>query len=341
MLRVGFDLSQTAHHGGVPTYTKNLAYELAKLPNLSMTFFYSSLRIPYKGDLASVRSFRLPPSLLEILFNQWRCLPIEKFIGPIDVFHSSDWIQPPTKAKKVTTYHDVIPLKFPDWSHPKVVAVHKKRLQLVEKEIDKVIAVSQSTKNDLLEVTKIPENKIVVIYEGPTVSLDVRVQREDMEDELKNFRDKYKLPEKFILAIGGVGERKNLPRVKEACRDYNLVIAGETLPWLSERELGLLYTSAQVLLYPSFYEGFGLPILDAFIAGLPVVTSKVSSMPEVGGKAAMYVDPYNIEDIKEKLNTVLKDVQLRKEMVKKGFEQAKKFSWEKAAEQTAQLYINI
>lgn len=335
-IRVGMDISQLAHTGGVAIYTKNLAFQLSRLLELEMVYFYSSLRKPYQGSLKNVKSFRLPPTLFEMLFNRWRNIPIEKFIGSVDVFHSSDWTQPKSRAIKVTTYHDVVPLKYPQWSHPKIVAVHKRRLKLVEQEVDTVITVSESTKKDLLEVSKIPEEKITVIYEGPAADF-----KPQAEDKIKKFREKYDLPEKYVLAIGGVGERRNLRRIREASKDYNLVIAGQTLPWLNMEELELLYSSAEVLLYCSLYEGFGLPILDAFSAGLPVITSNVSSMPEVAGDAPMFVDPYNLADIKEKLDLVMNDKKLQEKLVKNGFERVKQFSWEKAAKQTAQVYRRL
>lgn len=335
-IKVGFDISQLAFKGGVAAYGANLASELSKLSELDMVYFYSSLRIIYKGNLKNVKSFRLPPTLFEMLFNRWRNVSIEKFLGAIDVFHSSDWTQPKAKAKKVTTYHDVVPIKYPTWSHPKVVSVHKRRLKLVEKEIDMVIAVSESTKRDLMEVSSIDESKIKVIYEGPTADF-----KKVSGSNIKEFKDKYKLPDDFVLAIGGIGERRNLARIKEAAKKYNLVIAGETLPWLSTQELELLYNSAKVLMYCSLYEGFGLPILDAFSVGLPVITSNVSSMPEIGGEAAIYVDPLKVEDIKEKLDEVMNDEGLRKEMSEKGFKQVVKFSWKKTAEETLQLYKSL
>ena len=148
------DISQVAHPGGVADYTQNLAENLTKINALEMIFFYSSLRKPYSGNLPNVLSYPIPPKFLEIILNQWRIFGIDKLVGKIDIFHSSDWIQPKTKAKKVTTYHDLIPLKFPQWSHPKIVRVHRKRLELVEREVDMVIAVSQSTKKDLLDVAR-------------------------------------------------------------------------------------------------------------------------------------------------------------------------------------------
>lgn len=335
-IRVGMDISQMAHQGGVATYTKNLSAELSKIPDLEMVYFYSSLRKPFKGTLKNLRSYRFPPVFFEMLFNRWRNVNIEKFIGPVDVFHSSDWIQPPTKVKKVTTFHDLVPLKYPQWSHPKIVAVHKRRLKLVEREIDMVIAVSESTRKDLLEISQIPPEKVAVIYEGPTGDF-----KPPSEEKKTEFKKKYQLPEKFVLAIGGIGERRNLRRIKEACSGYDLVITGQSLPWLGKEELELLYGSASVLLYPSLYEGFGLPILDSFACGLPVITSNVSSMPEVGGDAALYVNPTDIADIKEKLDEVMNDKKLREEIVRKGFARVKEFSWKRSAEETYRVYREL
>lgn len=335
-IRVGMDISQTAHKGGVAIYTKNLSSELSKIDYLDMVYFFSSLR--KKAPLfihGNIKKYRLPPTLFEMLFNRWRNVSIEKFLGPLDVFHSSDWTQPPTKALKVTTVHDLVPIKYPQWSHPKIVAVHKRRLKIVEKEIDMVIAVSQTSKKDLMEVTNIPSEKITVIYEGRP-NFKVREEK-----EIAQFIKKYNLPEKFILSIGGVGERRNLSRIREAAEDYNLVVSGLDIPWLDGDEVNLLYASANVLVYPSLYEGFGLPILDAFASGLPVITSNISAMPEVGGKAALYADPYNVSDIRKKIKMILEDNGLRKELIKKGFDQANKFSWKKCAQETAEVYRKL
>lgn len=335
-IKVGMDISQIAHQGGVSTYTNNLTKELSEISYLDMKYFYSSLRKTYNGDLKNVKSFKLPPTLFEILFNRLRIIPIERFIGDCDIFHSSDWTYPPSKAKKITTIHDVIPLKYEKWSKPEIVRVHKRKFKLIEEDIDMVIAVSEATKKDILEISNIPKEKIKVIYEGPTANF-----KKQSNEIIQKFKSKYKLPEKFILAIGGIGERKNLERIKEACKDHNLVITGNDIPWLNIEELEVLYSAANALVYCSLYEGFGLPILDAFSCGLPVITSNVSSMPEVGGDAVIYTDSYRIEDMKEKINLVLNDNDLSEKLIKKGLDRVKQFSWKKAAQETAQLYKNL
>lgn len=336
MIKVGLDISQLAHSGGVATYTQNLAYHLQQQLDLEMAFFYSSLRKPYRGNLKNVKKFKLPPTFFEVLFNKMHNVPIERFLGPVDIFHSSDWVQPPSKAKKITTFHDVVPLKFPRWSHPKIVEVHRRRLAIVEKEVDLVIAVSEATKKDLISISQIPEHKIVVIYEG----ID-RKFKPLPKVEVEKFCQKYNLPEKFVLAIGGIGERRNLDRIKQVCKGYDLIISGQTIPYLNEEELPLLYNAAMVLMYPSLYEGFGLPIVEAMACGTPVITSNISSMPEIAAQAALLVDPKDVDQMKDVLNTLLGDKKLQAELVKKGLERASQFSWEKTAAETTKVYQQL
>jgi glycosyltransferase involved in cell wall biosynthesis len=335
MIKVGFDISQTAYVGGVSTYTQNLAEELQANSDLKMLFFYSSLRQKYQGPLQQVKSFKVPQSINQLLFHKTRLFPIEKFIGQIDIYHSSDWLQAPSKAKKVTTYHDVIPLKYPEWSVKEVVDVHRKRLSIVEGEIDMVIAVSEATKNDLLEVSRIPKEKIVVIHEG----VGQQFTTQSLED-IERFKKKMNLPEHFVLAIGGVGIRRNLERVKKVVQQH-LVITGETIPHVANDEMPLLYAGADVLLYPSFYEGFGLPVLESMACGTPVITSDLSATKEISGDAAMLIDPMSESQIKDAVEQVLHNKKLHDELRKKGLLQVKKFTWKKCASETADLYRRL
>lgn len=335
-IRVGMDISQTAYIGGVSTYTQELASQLLSFEDLEMVFFYSSLRRPYSGTLPHVRTSVLPPSVMEVLFNYLRMPSIDLFLDKLDVFHSSDWTQPKSRAKKVTTYHDLIPVKFPEWSDPKIVRVHQKRLELVSKEVDIIIAVSESTKRDLLELSVVDEDRVVVIYEGVS-----EIFKPQSQGVIGEFKKKLRLPDKFILTIGGVGNRRNIERVKEAVGSYPLVITTEIKPQLSYEEMPLLYSSAQLLLYPSLYEGFGLPVLEAMACGTPVITSNISSLPEVGGEAVVYVNPLDVKDIREKVEEVVSNKNFGEQLVKLGYQQAKRFSWGSCAKKTAEIYRRL
>ena len=224
-IRVGFDLSTLAYVGGVATYTKELAIRLDKITELEMRFLYMSLRQKLPIEVKSVKKLPIPAKLYEPLLNNWR-VDIEKLIGDVDIFHSSDWVQPKTKARKVTTIHDVVPFKYPEWSVPKIVAVHKKRLELIEKDIDKVICVSETTREDLLQISKIDPNRVVVIYEG----VDDRFRVLDEKNKVL-FRERMNLPKDFLLAIGGVGKRRNIDRVREAAKilDVPVIVTGKQI----------------------------------------------------------------------------------------------------------------
>ena len=255
--------------------------------------------------------------------------PVENLIGNVDVFHSSDWTQPPSKAKRVTTIHDLVVYKYPQSSHPKIIAAQKRRLEWVKKECDLIIAVSQSTKKDIIEILKIPEEKIRVIYEAA--------------DPV--FRSAKKETQAYILGMGAPGSRKNIESLISAfnllkLKGVDLKVVGPSgLGAVSQEKLVELYSNALCFVYPSFYEGFGLPVLEAMACGCPVVTSNVSSMPEVGGDAAVYVDPENIEDIKNKIEKILEmDPDEKKKLIDAGRQQAGKFSWEKTTLETKKVY---
>ena len=225
-----------------------------------------------------------------------------------------------------------------------------------------LIALSHNTKNDLIKYMKIPPGRISVIYDG----IDHNIFKpSDVALEL--------LDKPYILYVGSERPRKNLGRLFEAFAqlkkefpDLRLVKIGAEgrsakyrkdtrmkmgglgitrrvifVDYVSERELARYYSSARLLAYPSLYEGFGLPPLEAMACGCPVVTSNASSLPEVVGDAGITVDPHDTDSLAQAMRRVLTDSKLREDMIKKGLEQAKKFSWEKAAEQTLEVYNKV
>jgi len=334
-MKIGIDISQIVYGTGVSVYTKNLVENLLKIDKENeYILFFASLRrkIPIFNFQFSnefqIKNFKIPPTLLEILWNKFHIFPVEKFVGEVDVFHSSDWTEPPVKkAIKVTTIHDLAVLRYPETFPQKIVSVHKRKLEWVKKEVKLIIAVSESTKKDIVELLGINPEKIRVIYEA--VGEEFKPQNKNKIDEVKR---KYGISGDYFLAFSGP-QRKNLARIKESCRGFNLFVIGQ--PYVEYQDLPALYSGALGLVYASLYEGFGLPILEAMACGCPVVTSNISSMPEVAGRAAVLVDPLSVEDIKRGIKKMIKEKQ---KLVKLGFKRVGDFSWQKTARQTLDVY---
>lgn len=188
-MRIGIDISQLAFQGtGVAVYLQNLIAQMIKQDKTNQyILFYSSLRRNFQSSIfnlqsnnnVTIKQFKLPPTLLDILWNRLHILPIEWFIGPLDVFISSDWTQPPSKSKKITILYDLIVYKYPEETHnqtsfsfknllisPNIVASQRKRLAWVKKEVDKILCISASTKKDAMEILGLPEEKFSVVYPG-------------------------------------------------------------------------------------------------------------------------------------------------------------------------------
>lgn len=357
-MRIGIDISQIVYRTGVSTYTENLVKSLLEIDKENQyILFGGSLRkreglltfareldYKYKARVQS-RLFRFPPTLLDLLWNRLHIIPVERFIGRVNVFHSSDWVQPPNYSFRVTTIHDLSPLRFPKLTHPKIVEVTQRRLKWVKKEVDRVIVPSQATYEDLL-ILGFKKSKIRIIPEAA----DDYFRPASLKDQTI-VKKKYKVDD-FILAVGTT-KRKNLERVisafdlARAGKGFKLVVVGEKAADLEERrgvvytghvskeDLRRLYSSALCLVYPSLYEGFGLPILEAFACNCPVVTSNTSSLPEVAGNAAIMVDPFSVDSIAQGINKAIKR---RKSLIKAGIRRLSYFSWRKTALLTLDVY---
>ena len=376
---IGIDISTIPYKTGVSNYTLNLIRNLVKIDKINTyKLFYSSMRLSFPEEIIEIKKnhpnvklyhYKLPPTFLQILWNQFKLFPIEFFIGNCDIFHTSDWTQPPTiKAKTITTVHDLTPFLHPEWHHPKVIAAHKNKMHLAAKKCFKFICVSQSTKNDLLKIfPKINPLKVEVIYEaaeekyGKFLKLSKEMQRQKKE----SIKKQYDL-DKFILAQGTREPRKNLKRLIDAFVIFkknnpkchiDLAVAGKygwgedvdgaknpavkILGFIPEKDMVALHASAICLAYPSLYEGFGLPLVKSLKVGTPIITSNVSSMPEVGGKAALYINPNSTEDLTNAITKIVKSSTIRKKLIENGLIQAKKFDWLKTAQQTLSVYQSL
>ncbi len=347
-MRYAIDLSQIIYGTGVSHYRENLVRNLLKIDTENeYVLFAGSLR--RKQDILNffpqTKVFPIPPRLADIVWNKLHVLPIEKLIGQVDVVHTSDWAEPPSKMNKVTTIHDLVALKFSKITPQIVVETHKARLKWVNKESKRIIVPSIATKNDLIELG-FDESKIRVIYEAPNL-------QKSSAQCVQDVQKKFGIREEYIIAIGA-NPRKNLKSVIDAYhlskygKNIKLIIAGEKintkledergvrfLGHLPDDELSALLTGSSALVFPSLYEGLGIPVLDAFNCEVPVVTSNLSSMPEVAGGAAVLVDPYDVNSIAGGIEEALSKP---KTLITKGLKRVADFSWTKTAEETLKVY---
>ena len=289
----------------------------------------------------------------------------------LDIVHSTSplsRIPVAYRGKTVVTFHDLAIYKCPQ-SFSAVKSAHDKTVyNLMVKKADKIIAVSESTKKDLQEIFRLPEDKIKVIYSG----LDKRFFETPAADPQKVLA-KFDISKKYILFLGTIEPIKNISRLLEAFADfkenykkqfkkfdYQLVLAGKR-GWLSKeypqiaKDLGIakdivftgyiigdelvpLFKNSQFFIMPSLYEGFGMTVLEAFATGTPAIISNVSSLPEIAGEAACFVNPLDVKDIADCIMKFATDENLRNSYREKGLMQVKKFDWEATARQTLNVY---
>ncbi len=270
----------------------------------------------------------------------------------------------PVSCAKVLTVHELTPIIFPEIQTRFWVILHRYFLPRILKKVDMVITVSESTKRDLIKYMSVPETKIKTIYQG----VDTEMYKVLPTSHIESIRRKYQLDFPYILYVGNIEPKKNIPTLLKAFsaisqgskNDYRLVIVGKKLwkyqptldtvrvlnlqdrviflGYVPENDLPGIYNAASLFVFPSLYEGFGRPLLEAMMCGVPVIASNTSSIPEVVGDAGITVDPYDISALAMAINQVLTDDELRTTLIKKGLERAKLFSWQKCAEETLAVY---
>lgn len=269
--------------------------------------------------------------------------------------------------KKILTIHDLTPLLFPETHMRMTVMLWNSTLKLIKDRVDAIITDSMNTKNDCIKHLNIPEDKIKVV---PLAADTQYKPLSNIEKVKKELKIKFNLKMPFILCVGTLEKRKNLPTLFEAFSKlknngvkHKLVIVGmkgwkygeifETLSklnlnddviftgYIPDEDLVKFYNAADLFVYPSLYEGFGLPPLEAMACGTPVITSNTSSLPEVVGNAGLMVDPYDFDALADKMYQILTDDGLRNMLSKKSLHRAKMFSWEKTARETWKVYQDV
>ncbi|MGA3291936.1 MAG: glycosyltransferase family 1 protein [Candidatus Microgenomates bacterium] len=353
-MKIAIDISQIVYGTGVSTYTKNLVNNLLKIDSQDeYILFAGSLR--RKGEILSLypsaKVFPIPPTLANVIWNRLHVFPIENLIGKVDVFHSSDWAEPPSSAFKVTTVHDLAPFLysnlFPRDIIRNIVDTHKYKLAWVKDESKRIIVPTTATKNDL---TRLGFRNEIIRVIPEAISPDFKKMT---EEKVRLILRKHKIYGDYVISVG-LDPRKNTERIIKAFersstgKDLKLILVGvpkymrvkpsrnlRILGGVSTEDLIGLYSGAKALIYPSLYEGFGLPILEAMACETPVVTSNISSMAEVAGEAAELVDPYQVDSISEGIEKVLRGP---RGFIDKGLKHVKDFSWEKTAKMTLDVY---
>lgn len=356
---------------GVQEYTEQiLAHMIQLAPEHQFKLFFSSFKgkAPDKPWMHSPNvklvKYRIPNNILFFTGRIFGYPHIDRLLGGVDVFFSPHFFLAPlsVKCRRVTTFHDLSFIRFPEfftkrknwWHNIEMDPAGQARFS------NQIITVSESTKNDIVYYYQIDPANISVVYSGTTMA-------RPSKEQLVRFKKLHKLPERFILYVGTLEPRKNILGIirsfnilkdQAGHEDIELLLIGKegwqfidifkeinNSPYKSHIQylghvtvdLAYYYSLATVCAYPSFFEGFGFPILEAMACGTPVIVSANSSMPEVANDATIFVNPYNISEIAEALTIVLSESKIRDRMIQKGFNQAVKFNWEDTARQTLDI----
>jgi glycosyltransferase involved in cell wall biosynthesis len=371
-MHIAIDYTPAVHQAaGIGRYTRGLVAALARLNTRHqftlLVFGRAGARFAPSPLPANFRLRYAPFSdrWATVLWHRLNLpLPVDVFTGRADLFHGPSFTLPPSLAPSLLTVHDLSFVRYPQGAFPPLLAWLSRAVPRSLRRARHVLADSESTRLDLVELMGIPADRITVIGAG----VDERFKRVSDPTFLAAVRARYNLPERFILGTSTLEPRKNFTGLIAAFNrlaaagpaDLHLVIAGGK-GWLyddifaaaaaspvsqrihfpgfvADEDLPALYTLADLFAFPSHYEGFGIPVLEAMACGTPVVCADNSSLPEVAGDAALLVPATDSQALVDAMHRLLIDTSLREALVGRGLEQARKFAWEKAAERLLAVY---
>ena len=383
-MKIAFDAKRIfQNRTGLGNYSRTLVSSLSK--NFPNNEYY--LYAPKKTSLFNPEEFSkmqwIGPKrfLSKLLPAIWRSRWVSKDIttNKIDIYHGLSHEIPygieHTNTKTVVTIHDLIFERYPKQYNPIDILIYRKKFKNACKHATHIIAISEQTKNDIIDFYKIDSKKISVCYQSCNDAFFEKLEI----DNNKFLKNKYELPSSYFLYVGSIIERKNLLSI---CKAMLLIEKKDRIPvviigkgkkymkkvkayihdngleeafyflnendrinhqpnFLSNEDLAEIYRSALALIYPSIFEGFGIPILEAMAVGTPVITSAISCMPEVGGDAVLYTNPFDENDLANKMISLIQHPSLRNEFSIKGKAQAQKFTSKKCAEDVMNVYLNL
>jgi glycosyltransferase involved in cell wall biosynthesis len=378
-MRIGIDLRclEDDMISGVGEYALEIVSNLVKNNTEDQFILFSNAYKSKKNYFeylekypnAELKRFQYPNRLLNFSLWYFGWPKLDKLIGGVDIFFAPNinFLAVSNKCKLITTFHDLSFERFPEFFTKKTrlwhyFFVNPRHIAQIS---SRIIAVSASTAKDLEEIYKITPEKICVVHHG--ISDDFKIIDRN-NPKLLEVQKKYGLPHKFILFLGNIESRKNIKASIEASKKikkedsklekFELVMAGKTSPlcqkiiqketgdvriigYIDREDKPFVYNLASLFLYPSFFEGYGLPVLEAMACGTPVIASNNSSIPEVAGNSAALIDPNRPGEIIEAATEILVENEISEKFRRKGLRQAKKFSWKKCAEETIMIFNSL
>lgn len=365
-MTIGIDASRANEDNktGTEWYSYYLIRNFARLDQKNQYILYTNE--PLRGGLLNLgdnfreRHLKWP---LGKFWTQGR-VSLEMLLKPPDVFFVPAHTIPLFHPKvTITTCHDIGFEIFPELYSQQELRYHRFTMRFAIKNAQKIITVSNFTKQEMVKIYQVDPDKITVIHNG--------FSRKDLypsndQEKIKNVLAKYKINSPYLLYIGRLEQKKNTPglikayhllksrglphklvlvgqfgqkssEVKEVINKYKLQNDVIFTGYIAEQEKPLILSGAEIFVFPSFYEGFGIPLLEAMGCGTPVVASRAASIPEIAGEAAVYFDPHYPEDIAEQIKKVIDNAELKNQLIAKGLEQVKKYSWERCAQETLKV----
>lgn len=369
-MKIGFDAKRYFHNNtGLGNYSRDLVRILAQHFPENTYFLYNPKPNKKRSELLNSKNTteRLPVSFLgKKLKSLWRTFWVKKQIreDKLDIFHGLSGeipIRLPKNVKSVVTIHDLIFMRYPKLYSFFDRNIHFLKFRYAVKKADCVIAISEQTKQDIIHYLKINPEKIKVVYQGCS---DIFKQDFSLEEK-ESVRKKLNLPKEFVLNVGTIEERKNALIIVKAIKnlDIKLVLVGRKtkyyeqienyiqqnglqdkiihLKGISQKELAVVYQLASVMVYPSIFEGFGIPIIEALFSNTPVITTNSGVFPEAGGENSLYINPFDEKELQQKIEFVLKNPENRNFIAQKGFEFAQKFTDENIAKNLMKIYQEL
>lgn len=364
-MKIGFDAKRFFHNKtGLGNYSRDLIRIISTFYPDHLYFLFTP-KLPKNYTKTNNAITLAPKGVFKKLKSIWRSYFIKNDIkkSKIDIFHGLSGEIPfgvSKNVKLVVTIHDLIFVRYPNlysfWDRK----IHYYKFKFASKRADLIIAISEQTKLDIIDFLKIPSEKIQVVYQGCSPAFKEIYSNAEKETVISKFN----LPSKFILNVGTIEPRKNALSIVKAIKntEIKLVLIGKKTKYfdeiqlfekehkmdnllhlsnVSQKELAIIYQLATVFVYPSIFEGFGIPIIEALFSKTPVITTNSGVFPEAGGENSIYVNPYNIEELSEKIKLLYFDSDLRTKISNQGIIYAEKFLDENIAKNIIDLYNKL